>query len=463
MENSSRAATPKRRWLPIALILTIALIVALGAYWFAHSATPKPTGRFGRGSAAGGSGAMAMPVGAAKAVTGDINIYLNGLGNVTPLRVVTVTSQVSGQLLNVNFKEGQLVKQGDLLAEIDPRQYQAQLDQSQGASARDQALLANAKIDLARYQTLYAEDSIAKQQLDAQQSLVHQYEGSLQSDQGQIDAAKLNIAFSRITAPVGGRVGLRAVDPGNYVQGGSTSVVVITQLQPIDVLFTIPEDNLPVVLKQMHAGNKLVVDAWDRAQTTKLASGTLASLDNQVNTSTGTVRAKAEFANADESLFPNQFVNARVLLDVLRGAVVIPTAALQRGSDGLFVYVVKDDHTVTPRKIVTGPTEGERVAVSSGLQVGESVVTDGADKLREGAKVELPGEAPPPAANTNATGSDAAKRGNRSGSGQRGQRRGAAGDAKPATNPTAAPAQPDAKPADAKPASPVPNGGSKSE
>ena len=327
----------------------------------------------------------------AKVANGDINITLNALGTVTPLRNVTITAQVAGNLLKVNFKEGQVVKEGDALAEIDPRPYQAQLTQYEGALARDEALLANAKIDLDRYTTLFTQDSIAKQQLDSQKSLVHQYEGTVKSDQGQIDNAKVNISYTKITAPVSGRVGLRQVDPGNNVSVGG-AIVVITQLKPIDVLFTIPEDNLPPVLKKMHAGDKLQADAYDRAGTTKLASGSLASLDNQVDTSTGTVKAKAEFVNDDESLFPNQFVNVRLLLDVMHNAIVIPTSALERGSAGLFVYVVQDDHTVQVRNIKTGPTEGEKVAITDGLKVGETVVTSGADRLREGSKVELPGE-----------------------------------------------------------------------
>ena len=243
---------------------------------------------------------------------------------------------------------------------------------------------------------MFSQDSIAKQQLDSQKSLVHQYEGTVKSDQGQIDNAKVNIGYTKINAPVSGRVGLRQVDPGNNVAVGG-SIVVITQLKPIDVLFTIPEDNLPPVLKKMHAGDKLQADAYDRAGTTKLATGSLASLDNQVDTSTGTVKAKAEFANEDEGLFPNQFVNVRLLLDTMKNAIVIPTSALERGSSGLFVYVVQDDHTVQVRNIKTGPTEGEKVAVTDGLKVGETVVTSGADRLREGSKVELPGEEPPAA------------------------------------------------------------------
>lgn len=398
--TSTRPRGTKRAML---IVVVVAVLLAAGGYWLAHSNSENAQGargggRGGRGGPGGpgGPGGLPMPVGVAQVANGDINITLNALGTVTPLRSVTITAQVAGNLLKVNFKEGEMVKEGDSLAEIDPRPYQAQLTQYEGALARDEALLANSKIDLERYTTLFSQDSIAKQQLDSQKSLVHQYEGTVKSDQGQIDNAKVNISYTKITAPVTGRVGLRQVDPGNNVSVGG-AIVVITQLKPIDVLFTIPEDNLPPVLKKMHAGDKLSSDAYDRAGTTKLATGSLASLDNQVDTSTGTVKAKAEFANDDEGLFPNQFVNVHLLLDVLRNAIVIPTSALERGSEGLFVYVVQPDHTVQVRNIKTGPTEGEKVAVTDGLKVGESVVTSGADRLRDGSKVELPGEEPAPA------------------------------------------------------------------
>jgi multidrug efflux system membrane fusion protein len=446
------------------IIVVGALAIAIGGYFLAHRAPAQPQGggRFGRG---GGTGPNAppMPVNVADVATGDIRITLNALGTVTPLRSVTVGAQVAGQLQRVNFKEGQMVKEGDLLAEIDPRTYQAAVDQAEGVLARDQALLENAKTDLARYETLFKEDSIAKQQLDSQRSLVHQYEGTIKADQGSIGTAKVNLAYTKIVAPVSGRVGLRQVDPGNNVQNGS-GIVVITQLAPIDVLFTLPEDNLPAVLKKMHAGSSLDVDVYDRSGQTKLASGALASLDNQIDTSTGTVKAKAEFANADQSLFPNQFVNARVLLDTLHDVTVIPTSSLQQGANGLFVYVVQDDdstsdhtapdhtvkdhtvkdhtvkdkagqdrsapdrssqdhavkdHTVAVRTIKTGATQGDRVQVTEGLTVGEKIVTEGADRLREGSKVLLPGETPP----ENAGG----QRGQRGGDGAEGQRR-AGGD-----------------------------------
>ena len=377
------------------IILAVIAIVALGGYWLAHRTTVPTNFRFGRGAPAGKFAGMAMPVGTATAKLGDIGIDLGALGTVTPLRTVAVRSQVNGLLQSVNFKEGQEVKQGDVLAQVDPRPFQAALLQAQGARERDQALLANARADLKRYQDVAPQGLIPEQTLATQKALVAQYEGTIKSDQGQIDTANLNLGYARIVAPLDGRVGLRAVDPGNTITTSDT-LVTITQLKPIDVLFTIPEDSLPELLKHM-SNASLKVDALSRDETTELASGTLASLDNQIDTATGTVKAKAEFANADEGLFPNQFVNVRVHLTTLAGATIVPAAALQRGADGMYVFVVNADRTVSQRTVKTGASQGQNIAVTDGLKPGDVVVTDGADNLRDGSRVELPGDSPPPA------------------------------------------------------------------
>ena len=331
-----------------------------------------------------------VPVIAAAASSGDVSVYLTGLGTVTPLATVAVRSRIDGQLMKVLFREGQLVQAGDLLAEIDPRTYEVQLAQAEGQMARDQALLKNAQLDLERYRLLFQQDSVAKQQLDTQEALVRQYEGTVKIDQAAIDSARLQLTYCRITAPISGRLGLRQVDPGNMVRASDVNgLVVITQLQPISVVFTIPEDNLRRVMGKLRAGEKLPVEAYDRADKVKLASGTLLAADNQIDPATGTVKLKAQFANDDNALFASQFVNARMLVEVKRGATMIPSAAVLRGSPGTFVYVAKGDGTATVRKIVLGPVQGESVAIESGLAPGEMVVIDGADRLREGARVSL--------------------------------------------------------------------------
>ncbi len=370
------------RW---AVILAVLLAFVLLAWLLTpgKGARTAPAGRF--------AGAGPMPVVTAPARAGDMPITLIGLGTVSPLATVTVQSQISGQIMKIAFKEGQTVKEGDALIQIDPRPYQVALEQAEGALARDKALLANARVDLDRYQTLFAQDSIAEQQLATQRSLVAQDEGNVRTDQGQIDAAKLNLTYCHIVSPITGRVGLQQVNVGNYVTPAEPSgLVVVTQLKPITVLFTLPEDDIPPLMKQMHAGVTLPVTAWDRTNTTQLATGALQSIDSQIDTTTGTIRLKAIFPNADESLFPQQFVNVVLLLDTLKGATLIPQAGVQRGAPGTYVYVVNAaDQTVAVRKVTLGAGDAVNISITQGLTVGESVVVDGADKLKDGAKVML--------------------------------------------------------------------------
>ena len=367
------------RWLLLAV-----LIGAGGVAWY-QLRTPAPV----PGKAA--TQAPPQPVGVATVARGDIRVVLDGLGAVSPLATVTVKTQIAGQLQQIAFEEGQMVRQGDFLAQIDPRPYQAALAQFQGQLAHDQALLRQSQVDLARYQTLLKQDSIARQQAEDQIYLVQQYQGQIIADQAQIDTQKLNIAYCHIVAPVTGRVGLRQVDEGNFVQtSDANGIVVLTQLQPISVVFTLPEDDLPLVLKHFRAGAKLPVVAYDRANQAQLATGVLGTIDNQVDTTTGTFKLRAMFDNTDEGLFPNQFVNARLLADTLHGVVTAPVAAIQRGAPGTFVYVVNADNTVSVRTVTLGPTDGDYAQVASGLAVGETVVVDGTDRLRDGARVSIP-------------------------------------------------------------------------
>jgi multidrug efflux system membrane fusion protein len=387
-------APPRRHWLRWLLILAF---VALAVYLFMHrpgkaGGGPDPQGQTqGQGGKAGGKGPdRPVPVLAAAARTRDVGVYLTGLGTVAPLNTVAVKSRVDGQLLRIAFHEGQVVRAGELLAELDPRAFQVQLMQAEGQRAKDEAALQNARVDLQRYQALIADDAIPRQQLDTQAATVAQFQAALKSDQAQIESAKLNLSYARITAPTGGRVGLRQVDVGNIVHAGDPNgIVVITQLQPIDVLFTIPADHLSQVLPQVHTGQRLAVDAYDRDLKNKLATGQLLAVDNQIDPTTGTVRLKAIFPNENEALFPNQFVNARLLVDTLRNAVVVPTAALQRSPQATYVYLVKPDHTVESRNVTVQLTEGDDATIGSGLQPGDLVVIDGVDKLRPGMKVDV--------------------------------------------------------------------------
>ncbi len=351
-------------------------------------------------------GGPAVPVAAAVAVKGDIPVFLDGLGSAAAYYTVNLHSRVDGQLMSVPVKEGQYVKEGDLLAQIDPRPYQAQLDSASGQFAKDSALLANAKLDLERYKTLVEEKAVPKQQYDTQGALVSQYEGAVKTDQGTVEAAKLQVTYARITSPISGRIGLRQVDPGNIVHASDANAMfVITQLHPISVIFTLPEDNLPAVMQKLRAGGKLAVDAYNRDKTQKLATGSLVTVDNEIDPNSGTAKLKAVFANEDDALFPNQFVNVRMLLDTKRDQVIIPSVAIQKGVQGAYVYAVKKDGTVDLRLVKVGVVEGESTSIDSGLAAGDSVVTDGADKLQPGSAVavQTPGGA------ATGSGSEAAK------------------------------------------------------
>jgi multidrug efflux system membrane fusion protein len=373
--------------------LVVLIVAVAGIYYF--------TGRSGTDSSTASPTHPIVPVAAVPAKVGDLKEYISAIGTVTPYNTVTVKSRVDGQLMKVNFTEGQIVKAGDLLAEIDPRPYQVQLTQAEGTLAKDQASLENAKILLARDKELYEQKVIARQDLDNQQAAVGQYAGSIESDKGVVDNAKLQLTYSRITAPIGGRVGLRLVDAGNIIHAtDANGLAVITQLQPIAVDFSIPEDDLPSLEGAMKADPHLPVAAYDRDLKHKLAEGTLLTTDNQIDQSTGTIKLKAAFPNDDNALFPNQFVNARLLVNTIPNTLLIPAAALQRSQQGSFVYVVKPDNTVEMRPVTVGATQGDIVSIDKGLAAGDRVVTDGVDKLQQGSHVSVQTAAIPPGSTT---------------------------------------------------------------
>ena len=389
MDDSSTITAmqkPKRRSL-MRWVVWLVIIAAIGAaIWWFKPLREAPDARIGRFQSAGPT-----PVVVATIERGDLPLVVRALGTVTPLATVTIRTQISGQITRIAFQEGQRVNEGDFLAEIDPRPYKNALDQAEGQLLRDQALLRNAETDLARYRRLFTQDSIARQQLDTQENLVRQYQGTVKTDEALVNNARLNLSYCRIIAPISGRIGLRLVDQGNYIQTGDAGgIVVITQTQPITVTFTLPEDSLPAILRRMREGATLETTALDRRGVQTLATGTLTSLDNQIDPATGTVKLRAQFVNSDESLFPNQFVNVRLLVDTRRAAVIAPTAAIQRGVPGTYVYTLNSDQTVAVRPVQLGPADGERTIIESGLDPGAIVVVDGADRLREGVRVAVP-------------------------------------------------------------------------
>jgi multidrug efflux system membrane fusion protein len=426
-------ARPSRRVSTYVITVVAVLIVAATAWYAFTPRTPEPTaatkGGFGAGGGRRGGGDPAargpLPGASAPVRVQQFPLYLNALGNVTARNTVTVRPRVEGQLARVLFKEGQLVKAGDLLAEIDPRPFEVQVTQANGQLARDQAQLTNARLDLERYQTLLKQDSIAKQQVDTQEALVRQYQGTIEADRGAVENAKLQLSYTKITAPVGGRLGLRQVDVGNIVRASDTNgLVVITQVQPISVVYSIPEDRLSAVRRRLQEDAQMPVDAYDRDGKVKLASGRLVTIDNQIDPATGTIKLKAEFANDDGALFPNQFVNVRMHVDTLQDATVVPTPAVQRGTPGTFVYRVNDNDTVSVQAVKLGPVDGETTVIAEGVKGGDRVVVDGTDKLRDGAAIEpidrsaaaASAQAPP----TNARGPGAGRGGRRRGDGQGG-------------------------------------------
>ncbi|PWC11136.1 multidrug transporter subunit MdtA [Brenneria roseae subsp. americana] len=382
------------------LILVAAIIIAALLLWRHFSqpqAVPGPGGNStAQQSRDGGSGgrraAMRVlpPVQAALTQSAAVPYYLSGLGTVTAANTVTIRSRVSGELMALHFQEGQQVNAGDLLAEIDPRPFQVELTQAQGQLAKDQSVLANARQDLSRYQQLVKTNLISRQELDAQIAQVRQAEGTLKADEGAVASAELQLAYSKITAPISGRVGLKQVDVGNYITSGDTNgLIVITQTHPIDVVFTVPEGEIATILNAQKSGQSPIVEAWDRANQKKLSQGSLLSMDNQIDTTTGTIKLKARFENLDDALFPNQFVNIRMKVDTLQNAVVAPAAAVQMGNEGRFVWILNDKHEVSKRQVTTSIQYGQQIVITAGLDAGVQVVTDGIDRLTEGAKVEV--------------------------------------------------------------------------
>jgi multidrug efflux system membrane fusion protein len=395
--ESERAAQRRRNLFGWACAIGAVLLLVV---WIIHHSKATQEQKAQGGPFGDHDAPVAVATGTA--TTGDMPVTIAALGTVTPLATVTIKTQISGQLTQVAFKEGQMVRQGDFLAQIDPRPYQAALEQAQGNLRRDQALLANAKVDLKRYEGLVAEDSIAHQQLDTQVALVEQYQGTIVGDEAAVDTAKVNLAYTHITSPVTGRAGLRQVDAGNYVTPQDTNgLVVVTQLQPITVIFPVPEDNAPMIMKRLREGTTLTVQSFDRTNTTLLAEGKVLTLDNEIDPTTGTIKLRAEFDNKDNTLFANQFVNVQLLLNVQHDQVIIPTAAVQHGTPNgvatAFVYLVKPDSTVAVQPVTLGTSDGEHTSVLKGLTAGNVVVTEGGDRLREGAKIVPAGASPPKA------------------------------------------------------------------
>jgi membrane fusion protein, multidrug efflux system len=403
-------APPKRRrpwWL---LILLVVLGAGVGFYWYTRPVTEAPEQTsHKRGS---NPAEAPQPVGVAAVVTGDMPVTFDALGTVTSLQTVTIISQIAGYMQSVNFTEGQFVKRGDLLAQIDPRQFEISERQFESQLEHDQAALDQAKMDLARFQALVKKDSIATQTAEDQVYIVKQAEGQVKLDQAQIDAQKLNLIYCRITSPVTGRIGLRLVDPGNYVQSSNTTgIAIATQLDPISVVFVVPEDLLPSIISEFNAGHELSTVAYDRANAEELATGHLYALDSTINTSTGTLNLKASFANPDNKLFPNQFVNIRLLIKTLKNVTIAPNAAIQRGAPGTYVYVVDGDK-VAVRKVTVGRIEGDKALITAGLAAGDQVVIDGTDRLRDGTHVTIPAASSTPNSPPDAGSKPAGHKGN---------------------------------------------------